>query len=505
MHDSSFSDVIGRRMCTPGTREATLGEIREWADNADGPKVYWLNGMAGTGKTTLAYSFCADMQLVGRLGASFFCSRTDPDSRNVSRVVPTIAYQLARLLPTYRKALVRRISEDKDIDARKIVTQFEKLIRDPLLEVKASVPEGIVIAIDALDECEERDGAQDILDVLFLHGRDLPIKFLVTCRPEPGLFDTLHSKDKQNCSVLHLHDIEASIVRADIKTYLEAELAAISLSQEKIGQLTEQAGTLFVYAATAVRYILPKGRQVNFRRRLQNVLSMASSKSDSDANRDIDNLYACVLAAPFTDESLSRAEKENIRLVLDTAVCAKEPRSAATMTKLLDLDDEQDTVDALGHLRSVLHVSRGAGLISPFHASFPEFMFNPDRSGDMCCRAAEHNQHLALRCFSIMESSLRFNICRLPSSFVLDRNVPGLDGEIDSKISSELFYACRHWGDHLGLVETLDGADSPLVKFLSNQLLFWMEVMNLKNCIGIGTQILNRAHSWLQVSVPMLG
>jgi hypothetical protein len=71
----------------------------------------------------------------------------------VSRIVPTIAYQLARLLPAYRQALVRQIGEDTEICARRTERQFEKLIRDPLREVEASVPEGIVVTIDALDEC----------------------------------------------------------------------------------------------------------------------------------------------------------------------------------------------------------------------------------------------------------------------------------------------------------------------------------------------------------------
>ena len=142
MFNSSLSDVVGRRRCTPGTRQAILAEMRTWVDDLNGPKVYWLNGMAGTGKTTLAYSFCADMQRDGRAGASFFCSRTDADSRDVSRIVPTIAYQLARLLPSYREVLIRQIGEDKDICARQTETQFEKLIQS-LIETNDQQSQGI--------------------------------------------------------------------------------------------------------------------------------------------------------------------------------------------------------------------------------------------------------------------------------------------------------------------------------------------------------------------------
>lgn len=497
MYNSSLSDTVGRRMCTPGTREAILTELREWVNNSGGPKVYWMNGMAGTGKTTLAYSFCAEMQLAGRIGASFFCSRADADSQNVSRIVPTIAHQLARLLPEYREALIRRVGLDQDISVRKIETQFEKLIRDPLLEVRDSVPRGVVITIDALDECSERNGAQTILNVLFRHAQDLPVKFFVTCRPEPGLFDILGSANERQRSVLHLHDIGASFVQADIMTYLQAELPTIP--REKLGRLAEQAGSLFIYAATAVRYIQPNGQGANLHRPIEDVLSIASG-ADTDVHKHIDGLYTAVLAVPFADKELSRREKKNIRLVLDTVVCAKEPMSVTTMAKLLELDDEQDISSALQHLRSVLHVSDSTGLISTLHASFPDFMRNRDRSAVLCSNVMKHDQHLALRCFGTMKRLLRFNICGLESSFVLDKDVPDLAEKISEGIPPELFYACRYWENHLGPTEHGDETCSALVGFLLYRLLFWMEVMNLRNCIGVGAEMLHRAYSWLQVS-----
>lgn len=498
MHDSSLSDVVGRRTCTPDTRQTILAEMRQWADDLDGPKVYWLDGMAGTGKTTLAYSFCTEMKLVGRLGASFFCSRADQESKDVSRIVPTIAYQLAGLLPSFREVLVRQIGEDKDIGARKIKIQFEKLIRDPLREVQASTPRGIVVVIDALDECDRRGGAQDILNALFLLAGDLPVKFLVTCRPEPGLFSALQSKDESYRSVLHLHDIESSFVQADIRTYLEAELREISLPQETLEKLVEQAGTLFIYAATAVRYIYPKDLPVDSDQRIEQLLSLAST-TRTNKHKGIDDLYSAVLGAPFNNDALEPKERENIRLVLDTAICAREPMSVAAMAGLLGLA-EKEIAYALQHLRSVLHVSQGANLISTLHASFPDFMTDRERSKELCCDTESHHERLSLRCFSVMRRLLRFNICELESSFMLDEYIPGLAKRIEKAILPELFYASRYWVDHLGFVKTRDNVLSELEGFLSNQLLFWMEVLNLTRCTHIGAGSLYRVQAWSQVS-----
>lgn len=360
----------------------------------------------------------------------------------------------------------------------------------------------IVVTIDALDECDRRNGARDILRVLLSNAKDLPLKFFVTCRPEPGLFDLLQSEGEHRRSVLHLHDIEASFAKADIKRYLEAELADTALSPEKLGRLSEQAGTLFIYAATAVRYIHPKNREVNIRQRLDDLLSI-TSKASTNKHKGIDELYAAILAVPFADDELNPEEQENIRLVLDTVICASEPMSAATMVKLLELDDEQDVMCALQHLRSVLHVSRDAKLISTLHASFPDFMLDQNRSKDLCCKVTEHNGRLAMGCFHVMERLLKFNICELESSFVLDKDVQHLTEKLNNAILPELFYACRYWGAHLGSAEAPTHFHPALEDFLSKRLLFWMEVMNLRKCVGAGAQMLTDVHAWLQVSMPV--
>ncbi|KUM55987.1 hypothetical protein ACN42_g11244 [Penicillium freii] len=40
--------------CLPGTRIDLLREIDEWAKSPHGKCIFWLNGMAGTGKSTIS-------------------------------------------------------------------------------------------------------------------------------------------------------------------------------------------------------------------------------------------------------------------------------------------------------------------------------------------------------------------------------------------------------------------------------------------------------------------
>ena len=55
-----------------------LDQICQWidGDNSDNSvPVFWINGLAGTGKTTLAYTIASESNEHGIPVTSFFCSR----------------------------------------------------------------------------------------------------------------------------------------------------------------------------------------------------------------------------------------------------------------------------------------------------------------------------------------------------------------------------------------------------------------------------------------------
>ncbi|CAE6471329.1 unnamed protein product [Rhizoctonia solani] len=107
---------------------------------------------------------------------------------------------------------------------------------------------------------------------------------------------------------------------------------------------------------------------------------------------------------------------------------------------------------------------------------------------------------IAERCFVVMETGLRFNICGLESSFVPDREVEDIEGRIKEKISPTLAYACRYWAKHLELAARCDRLTQRLEKFLSVRLLFWMEVLNLKQEMRAGVIGLMKAEQWTKLT-----
>ncbi|KAG8792948.1 hypothetical protein FRC12_004393 [Ceratobasidium sp. 428] len=494
-YNSASAMLTRRRKCTPNTRVDILGGLHTWANTTESPQIYWLNGMAGTGKTTIMYSFCMELDNTYQLGASFFCSRLLPDCQDVTRIIPTIAYQLSSFSHPFKSALCDVLAGNRDLGTYDVLTQFDKLVKQPLLAVVEAMPNNLLVVIDAIDELSGDGDVLLLLDLLFRYSADLPVRFLVSSRPEPGVREQMLSRDNQSRMILHLHDVEQALVQADIETFLVEELRTISPSETQIQQLAQQAGNLFIYASTAIRYILPDRPSVDPYERLDSILRMKVDQS-SKRHRDINALYSTVLAMALEHQDLETQEADNIRTVLNTIICIHEPMNITTLASLIGLGEKKVLV-ALQPLWSVLHTSESTGIVSALHASFPDYMLGRERSGRFWCDKPKHSDFLAQCCFNTMSKELRFNICGLESSFVLDKDVLDFSTRVDQAISAQLFYACQHWSNHLQDAEDSSVLRSSLDRFLTHRLLFWMEVLNAKQCIGIGETLLNKTQKWL--------
>src|SRR5882757_269043 len=92
-----------RQGCLKGTRQGILFQLEHWLTDEQDHRVFWLNGIAGTGKPTIAQTFAEMSFAEGRLGASFFCSQDFEDRRNIRAIFPTLAFQLAYRYSRFRE------------------------------------------------------------------------------------------------------------------------------------------------------------------------------------------------------------------------------------------------------------------------------------------------------------------------------------------------------------------------------------------------------------------
>jgi hypothetical protein len=208
-----------RKGCLKGTRGAILNSIELWARDFDKSSVYWLNGLAGTGKSTIAKTIAERLFADDQLGASFFCSRDFEDRRNIQLIFPTLATQLARNYPEFRSILVPLIQSDPGIAYVSLYHQMEQLIVQPLNESNVST----VIIVDALDECKDEDSASAILSVLGRLASKIPkVKFFLTGRPEPRISEGFRLPLLAKITdVFVLHTVEQDQVNSDIQLFFK--------------------------------------------------------------------------------------------------------------------------------------------------------------------------------------------------------------------------------------------------------------------------------------------
>jgi hypothetical protein len=90
------------RPCLRDTRVGLLQEIHSWADGLDERCIFWLSGLAGTGKSTIARTVARSYFDEGRLAASFFFSRGGGDVSHAGMFVTSIAKQVAHNVPASR-------------------------------------------------------------------------------------------------------------------------------------------------------------------------------------------------------------------------------------------------------------------------------------------------------------------------------------------------------------------------------------------------------------------
>jgi hypothetical protein len=493
--------------------------------SSDSPCVFWLTGQAGSGKSTIAYTVADHLDdgekdcdekdddekdtnsgLHNVLGANFFCSRQFQETRLQQNILPTIVYQLARRSRSYAQALLRANKFDS-VDV--LNKQMRDLLVDPWQQSSSGRPSEIppyLVVVDALDEIEGEGGSAFLRDLLKTidRGRLRGLKFLVTSRPDPELAE-LCSSFKSD-AVCHLYEVPTDTVNADIATYLRAKLPALQ-NEVQLEGLVRKADGLFIYAATAVRYISPRYRmskteQLRLLRRLANHVPPMSESADAPLL--IDTLYQQILLAAFCnlDNDLLRDRLK----ILHTLLCAEERVSTSVAGRFSDLADSEMAKMVVDELHAVLYVKDDR--ILWYHASFPDFIFTQARSKfksplgtiiDMSCDEAAHHALLSHSCFHIMKSGLQFNICNLPSSFLLDSEVPDLGRLVEESTSDILRYSCRYWAQHLTQAAShdRDSLQTCILDFLHVRVLFWIEAMNLLGLPAQCTPMLQRAREWV--------
>lgn len=474
-----------------GTRVKILSDIYAWIKDFKGPQIFWLTGMAGTGKSAIAWTICVgahnDPEII--LGGSFFCSRSTGVSlqRDVRCVIPTLAQLMARQSDLFSRALDAELTVDPDVLHQQVNVQVEKLLYRPLLALKDSeIP--ILFVIDALDECSGQlsgsgalDSAEahrivsDMLEALVAFSRSvvrLPVKFLVTSRPETHIRDT-HVSDVVFSKILLLHTVEKQQIDADIRLYISDRLFATPtlralFTENEVNTLVAVSDGLFIVAATALKYALGAGAHLATAR-FESLLTSTQDKLSVGATEPLDHMYAIIVEDAAKIDDLHADKLKNLLRIIAALLSARMTLSVAALAHLLDTPSGQLRA-SMTRLHAVFHVPEDDNDTSlrPIHASFGDYLLGR-ASSRLLISASLGHEALAIGCLQVMTTGLHFNISQSRSSFEENAVVA------TTNIRLSLEYACLHWIYHIaGFLDT-ETSDPSIHRRLGSQIRSWFD------------------------------
>ena len=511
--------------CMANTRVDLLQQLQEWTSYPQKP-ILWLSGMAGTGKSTIARTMAQFLNTQKRLAGNFFFCRGAGDIGRASAFVSTLAHQLASISlpgvsPSAKELICDAILNHSDVLAQGLRNQWKELIMGPLLQIKPTHRMALTFVIDALDECDSEDDIRLILQ-LFLEVTEISnidLRILITSRPETTLLQGFQDIPKIIHRRLDLRDIPRRIVEHDIHVFMKEKLGQIKsktetqhwLSQADLVSLVQKADGLFIYAATACRYIggfydVPEDC-------VSNILQCRPT-GGGDTNK-LDRMYTQVLssalARPGDGKEMIEWLIDRFREVVGSIVILLDTLSVTALGGLLSMKVEKVEV-TLTRLGSVLDIPDDTTRpIRLLHPSFRDFLLNETRCGGerFHVQAKTAHSHLALRCLDILCQDLQKNICNLKAPDSSPHEVS--QETLNRHLPKHLQYACQYWTEHLVLACPLDASrerrsqlglcdDGKVHTFFKRQFLFWLESMSIMFKMSETVLMLKRLSSMLKVS-----
>ncbi|GKZ22145.1 hypothetical protein AbraIFM66951_006996 [Aspergillus brasiliensis] len=496
--------------CLENTRTGLLRQIMAWADSPDEKCIFWLNGMAGTGKSTISKSVARKLQDKKYLGASFFFKRGEADRGNASRFFATIVEQLIvqepRLIPRVRRAIQR----DSKIAAKGLTQQFDELLLKPLLALNddSSQHSVLVLVIDALDECDKNEDVQQLISLLprVQESKAVRLRVFITSRPEFVITTGFKKLSRDHQDYVALHEIPAETVERDISLFIRDRLLQIRTERQspsddvynwadedddlsdwpeesEIAQLIQIAIPLFISAATICRFIEDPLKDPKDRLRI--ILENQPASHISMLGKTYLPVFSSILA--FEDKSEHAQTVSDFKKLIGPIIILASPLSVSALACLLEIP--KSTIGRqLSFLTSVISVPKDKYQpVRLYHLSFRDFLLAAETREEtpFWVDGEAMHRHVALCCIRLMErpqTGLRKNMCDLPS-------YGSLRSEIDEEkcrqnLPGELRYACRYWIRHMQQGKIVLRDNDETHRFLGKHFLHWFEAMSILGYIS---------------------
>jgi hypothetical protein len=365
-----------------------------------------------------------------------------------------------------------------------------------------------VLVVDALDECDDNN----IQIILFLLTEvrllaKVRIRVFLTSRPEiPIRYGFRQIPDEEHQDFV-LHNISTSIIDHDITVFLKHHLNVIrrecSLDddwpgEDIIRQLVQNACGLFIWAATACRFIRQGKRFAT--KRLHTILNSSGSYA-IEPERHLDEIYTTVLANSVSSE-YTDAEKKDIcgqlRHILGSIVVVFSPLSVPSLQTLLHISERID--EMLEDLHSIIDIPKDeTHALRLHHPSFRDFLLSKGRCQESSFWVDEKQAHnmLTNNCIRLLSSCLKEDICGVNAPGMLAASIES--SVVEQYLPPEIQYACTYWIQHLQKSGSQLHDEGQVHTFLQEHLLHWIEALGWIGRVSEGIYAIIALESILSV------
>ena len=397
--------------------------------------------------------------------------------------------QLANQVPTLRRHICDAISDYSDIASLSLHDQWRQLILRPLSKLDGnSCLFSYILVIDALDECDNDKNIRIILQLL-AEARSLKgvrLRVFLTSRSEVVIRYGYYQFPENERYDIVLHSISPSIIEHDISIFLDYHLRLISKEYaldagwpgaEAIKTLVHNASGLFIWAATACRFI----REGLFADERLRILLQGGASAFATPEEHLNEIYITVLQNSI-QPVFSQQDKDRfceiLRYILGSIATLSSPLPVNSLSRLL-VTPKHKVDRILKDLHAILdipeHPMRPLRL---HHPSFRDFLLDKERCGDLDFWVDEKQAHQTLveGCIQLMSTCLKQDMCGLDEPGVLATDLGG--GRVRLYLPPEVQYACLYWVEHLYKSGAQLNDNDQVHQFLQMHFLHWLEVLS---------------------------
>jgi hypothetical protein len=396
--------------------------------------------------------------LIGR----FFFSRDTTETMSTRLFCSTISEAFASLNIKFQD-LVAKFKERPDFHHLSFEEQFEGLVAGPLRQLNLRA----ILAIDALDECEDRI---KVLEILHDNLPSIPsLRTFVTGRPEVDIKEWASQVD--GILVKNFRDLER--YNRDVEIYVRFRLKNMPDIQDRV---ILRAEGLFIWARIACDLLVQAAD-------VEGLLGELEAPQQGDAK--LDSIYRVALEQATPRD---RASQRAMLGVLQMILAARSPLSIAELTKISPWSEKDVVERVVARLGSLLLYQDREDPIRLLHTTIREFLTARNRAGDFYIQPERGHYALALGSLNVIRRQSSPDTAMYDQ--ISQRKVVSFDEINIDTVSRSFDYASSSWAYHCTISWGKLSLNRQIQEFVDDRLKTWMSLLRrhdhekISSCIG---------------------